>query len=232
MTVYKISNNFNNKVYIGATKRSLRDRWKEHCSCGEKGKDSTHELYRDMYVYGLDNFKIEVLKECVSFEELYDTETHYIQKYNAVECGYNTYHCSPTREDWEEFYQHMKDSMTDEVKGRISQSLKSYRQKHPFSDKHKKRLAEKAMGNKNGEGNPSHSIACYCTGKYGKHEFKNYKEAGIWWYNTCKPFGEIYSEATYQRKIKDCINKGYCIFKRQGYRKIIITADEIKWFRK
>lgn len=227
MIVYKISNNFNNKVYIGATKRSLKERWKEHCTCGEKGGGHAHELYREMHEHGIENFKIEILKECVSFDELYDTETKFIQDYNAVECGYNTYHCSPTREDWEEFYQHMKDSMTDEVKRQISKTLKSYRSEHPFSEQHKQRLSEKALGNKNGECNLSHSVACLCTGKYGRHEFRNYKEAGLWWYNTCKPFGEKYSQATYQRKIIDCIDKGYCYFKRKKYK-----FDDIKWFRK
>ena len=227
MIVYKISNNFNGKVYIGATKRSLQDRWKEHCHCGETGENSTHELYRDMYKYGIDNFKIEVLKDCVTFEELYDTETRFIHEYDAVESGYNTYHCSPTREDWEEFYQHMKDSMTDEVKGRISQTLKSYRQEHPFSDKHRQRLSEKAIGNRNGEGNPSHSIPCFCVnGITGERwEFRNIKEAGLWWYNTYHPFGNNYSQATYQRKILEEMEKGYCMFKRKKY-----TFD-IHWYK-
>ena len=30
--IYKITNNINNKIYIGQTKQSLNERWYKHCS--------------------------------------------------------------------------------------------------------------------------------------------------------------------------------------------------------
>lgn len=230
MVVYKITNSLNGKVYIGATKRSLAERWSEHKRGGEN-PNAKHKLYKDMYKYGEENFSICVLEECDTLEELYEKEAYYIDKYDAIESGYNTFSSAPAVEDWEEVYAHLREVMQSGVNKKISDSMKKYRKEHPFSEKHRQRLSESAMGNKNGEGNPSHSIACYCTGKYGMHEFSSYKEAGIWWYNTCKPFGDTYSEATYQRKIKDCIKTGRCVYRRPCYREIVITKDEIKWFK-
>ena len=53
--IYKITNNVNNKVYIGKTIRSLEIRFKEHL------KDSDikdNKLYLEMRKYGKKNFSI------------------------------------------------------------------------------------------------------------------------------------------------------------------------------
>lgn len=225
MIVYKITNKVNGMVYIGATKRKLSDRWKEHLKYSKKYPD--RKLYKAINEFGKDSFLIEIIAEVDTFDELYKLETESIRKYNSVNNGYNTQSVSPQREDWEEYYTYLKSCMTDDVKHKISETMKAHIAKNGISDIHRQRLSESAMGNKNGEGNPSHSVACFCIGKYGRHEFRNYKEAGLWWYNTCKPFGENYSQATYQRKIIDCIDKGYCYFKRKKYK-----FDDIKWYRK
>ena len=46
------------------------------------------ELYKDMRVFGLNNFLFEVLEEC-SLEELNTKEKYWIQYYNSYEEGYN-----------------------------------------------------------------------------------------------------------------------------------------------
>lgn len=83
--IYKITNNINNKVYIGKTIRSLEIRFKEHL------KDSDVEdnkLYRAMRKYGKENFSIEKIEE-VSKEILSERERFWIKEYDSYYDGYN-----------------------------------------------------------------------------------------------------------------------------------------------
>ena len=90
MIVYKISNNINNKVYIGITTHSLEYRWSRHLTEG-RNKNNTKHLYRAMRKYGLDNFSIEQIDSTDDFEELGKLERYYIKKYNSQnpDKGYN-----------------------------------------------------------------------------------------------------------------------------------------------
>ena len=47
----------------------------------------------------------------------------------------------------------------------------------------------------------SRSLGVYCILDTGETlEFDSILHAGKWWYDNYKPFGEVYSTATYQRK--------------------------------
>lgn len=227
MIIYKITNKINGKVYIGQTIHSLEARWKRHLKCARDGVD-TH-LYQAIRKYGEENFIPEIVCEANTKKELNILETYYIQEYDSIHVGYNMVDGGNNNVMFiPEVKEHHKEVVSsDEIRQKISNGMKKYRSEHPFTNEQKKVFSDRAKGNKNGEGNPSHSVACLCIGKYGRHEFRSYKEAGLWWYNTCKPFGEKYSQATYQRKIIDCIDKGYCYFKRKKYK-----FDDIKWYRK
>lgn len=62
--IYKITNNVNEKFYIGKTKRSnLSRRWKEH-QWKALDENCRHPLYDGIRHHGLENFSIEVLEEC------------------------------------------------------------------------------------------------------------------------------------------------------------------------
>ena len=232
MIIYKAENKINGKLYIGQTIRSLTARRNQHLNNARKGVSG--KFYDAIREYGEDNFEFSVICKAYSKDELDDLERYYIAKYNTVNDGYNSLSggSANVMEIPSVKEKHKKILGSDEIRQKISKGMKNYRAEHPFSSAHRQKLSQKAIGNNNGNGNSSHSVACYCTGKYGVHEFKNYKEAGIWWYETCKPFGETYSQTTYQRKIIDCIEKGYCKFSKPGYRDVTITSDEIKWFRK
>lgn len=231
MIVYKITNTVNGKVYIGATKRRLKDRWNDHCKRAKKFSD--RKLYKAINECGEDNFTIEQIVEVDSFDDLYRIEAENIKLYDSVQNGYNTLSEAPQIEDWEEFYSEFKAVMqTDCVRQKISQSMKAYRQEHRFTDIHRQRISKSAIGNKNGRGNKSHSIACYCIVDGNKYSFNNYKEAGLWWYNTYHPFGDVYSSATYQRKIIDCIENGYCVYRdKHTHKDTIIVSSVIRWYR-
>lgn len=88
--IYKISNNFDAKVYIGKTTSTLEERWKQHL---EKAKlfpnvPFKSKLYAAMKKYGADNFFISVIEQC-SNEDLNVRERFWIAKENSYYNGYN-----------------------------------------------------------------------------------------------------------------------------------------------
>ena len=88
--IYKITNNINNKVYIGQTtkKNGFDDRYG---SGVEKNSHNIH-LKRSISKYGIDNFKIDKELDCAySLEELNEKEIEYIKYYhsNDPKYGYN-----------------------------------------------------------------------------------------------------------------------------------------------
>lgn len=73
------------KSYIGQTTRSLFERAQHN---GKEYKNCT-VFYNAIQKYGWDNFKAEILEECLS-SELDEKEKSYIEKYNSlVPNGYN-----------------------------------------------------------------------------------------------------------------------------------------------
>lgn len=83
--VYKITNNINNKIYVGMTRYTIQKRWQEHKN--KYKKKNTH-LYFAMRKYGIENFSIEVIEECKE-EDLILREAYWIQFYNSYNDGYN-----------------------------------------------------------------------------------------------------------------------------------------------
>lgn len=83
--IYKISNDVNNKVYIGLTTRSLEQRWKEH-TIYNINDDSL--IHRAMRKYGVEHFFIELIEECEN-NMLQEKEKYWIKYYNSYQCGYN-----------------------------------------------------------------------------------------------------------------------------------------------
>lgn len=87
--VYKITNKVNNKVYIGITSKGLSARWKEHLYNAEHG--CPFKLHNALRKYGKENFSIELIDFCNSWEELEEKERYYISEYKSLqdEFGYN-----------------------------------------------------------------------------------------------------------------------------------------------
>lgn len=83
--VYKITNIINNKNYIGITTRGLENRWKEHLSVAnnQNSKDYNALFKKAIRKYGKENFKIELLENCNSIENMKEKEKFYIAKYNS-----------------------------------------------------------------------------------------------------------------------------------------------------
>lgn len=233
MIVYKITNKINGKVYIGQTSRTLKARWEQHIRNTNKGTKT--KFYNALRKYGADNFTVETLCRAYSNEELNDLEIYYIHKYDSIRTGYNMIDARYTNVmDFNDVKEkHRVRVQSEENRRKISESMKKkIADGKFFTEEHRSKLSQKAKGNKNGEGNPSHSIGCYCIIDGMRRDFNNYKEAGIWWYMKDKPFGDKYSQATYQRKIIDCIETGECKFQRKDKSYVHITKDNIEWYRK
>lgn len=85
--IYLITNNINNKMYVGQTARDLVTRWNEHKSRSNPS-DGTY-LHNAIAKYGEENFSIKVIEE-VQDALLSESEQFYIKQYNSLyPNGYN-----------------------------------------------------------------------------------------------------------------------------------------------
>lgn len=88
--IYKITNKINGKTYIGQTRTSIEQRWKEHIRAALRhdNKDHSAPLHLAIEKYGVDNFLVEQLDECEN-NDLDDYEIYWIKKLNSYNNGYN-----------------------------------------------------------------------------------------------------------------------------------------------
>jgi group I intron endonuclease len=86
--IYKILNKINGLVYIGCTISSLEKRFQEHlCRCFKT--DYKSKLYNSIKKYGVENFTIDLVKEC-DLNVIYETEKKYIQEFDSYNNGLNS----------------------------------------------------------------------------------------------------------------------------------------------
>ena len=89
--IYKITNQINDKCYIGQS-HNIHERWMKHRSRAYQINDINYDchFYRAIMKYGLEHFSFEILEECSS-EELSNREMFYISFYDSFnpEHGYN-----------------------------------------------------------------------------------------------------------------------------------------------
>lgn len=85
--IYKITNDINNKVYIGKTEKTVEQRFKQHCRESHFSRANRRPLYAAMNKYGIEHFKVETIEETNSPEE---REQFWIKEYNSYgSTGYN-----------------------------------------------------------------------------------------------------------------------------------------------
>lgn len=99
--IYKITNNINNKIYVGKTSLpTIEDRFKEHITDSKKWYYSSKEerekrpLYNAFYKYGIENFSISLIETVKNNEEASEREIYWINKLRTYigfeDCnGYN-----------------------------------------------------------------------------------------------------------------------------------------------
>lgn len=87
MLIYKITNTLNNKVYIGQTVNSLRERRNSHKT---QSKISLYPIHKAIREYGWENFEWEILHKNVPDLFTLDTlERYEIYKHDSFYNGYN-----------------------------------------------------------------------------------------------------------------------------------------------
>lgn len=86
--IYCITNNINQKKYVGKTNNTIKKRWWQHKNDATKRKAEKRPLYRAINKYGAENFSIIMLEEC-SPEESSEREIYWIEKLDTYHNGYN-----------------------------------------------------------------------------------------------------------------------------------------------
>lgn len=98
--LYMITNDINDKLYIGETSGTMKDRYTNHLACVKDIKNKK-PLYEDMRKYGVEHFKVEKIADvvCCSHYSLVDIENHLIRFFNSqspngynLRCGMYTKH--------------------------------------------------------------------------------------------------------------------------------------------
>lgn len=217
MIIYRATNKLNNKCYVGQTRHSLEHRKQVHLQKARQGV-KTH-FYSAIRKYGEDNFEWEIICSTNSKAVLNELETFYITKFNSIKNGYNMVDGGDNNiMDIESVKtKHDATMRSNEVRSKISVSMKMYRANHPFTSEHRRKLSERAKGNHNFGTGDTRSIGCYCVDADGdKHPFHSYRDAWKWWSSVPNVF-DTKAECVYQRKIKQSIQTGQYSYKGETY---------------
>lgn len=86
--IYVITNDINNKQYVGKTNKNIEERFKEHIKDSKKEQYKKRPLYNAINKYGIEHFSIKQLEEC-NFAESSIKEIYWIGKLNTYKNGYN-----------------------------------------------------------------------------------------------------------------------------------------------
>lgn len=132
--IYLISNDINNKPYIGKTITTVAERYSKH-KYDMLHYDDTCAIHHAMKKYGIEHFNIQEIEKCDN-DILSEREKYWITYYNAYENGYNL---TPGGEgcpkyDYEFIYNEFKKGKTqkeiaEEIgceKHTITRALRSY----------------------------------------------------------------------------------------------------------
>lgn len=113
--IYKHTNKFNNKAYIGQTINIPHYRW----NSGEGYKDSLY-FYNAIQKYGWENFTHEILEKDIPISQLNEREIYWIAFYktDSREYGYNLTSGGTSK-------------LNEEQPSRRKQKLQEWRQDHP-----------------------------------------------------------------------------------------------------
>ena len=84
--IYKITNNINDKIYIGQTNHTLTERLHQHYLDSRKPHRKHRPLYQAINKYGIENFSIELIEET---NNPLEREIYWIEYYGSFKNGYN-----------------------------------------------------------------------------------------------------------------------------------------------
>ena len=87
--IYLITNNINNKRYVGKTEKTPQERFKEHIDNVYSENDKNRPLYKALKKYGVDNFSLSILESNIPSKELAMREQYWIKKLDTYQKEYN-----------------------------------------------------------------------------------------------------------------------------------------------
>lgn len=88
--IYLITNDVNNKQYIGKTYYdNIQKRWEQHLKDYNKLRYEKRPLYDAMKKYGIEHFHIEEIEYVQAEVNLEEREIYWISQYNTYHNGYN-----------------------------------------------------------------------------------------------------------------------------------------------
>lgn len=203
MIIYMIQNKLNGKMYIGQTRRPLKERINQHKLDAENGVG--FELHNSIRKHGWDNFEVTILDETDNIDKLNELEEYYISKYDSINKGYNlalggknnTMDSPKIRKHHDEIMRNddvrnkisntMKAKLSDpEIKKsyteRLMKGFKNYAKTDKFKEDQKNRHLSVEHSYKL---NSAKYKKVYCVDKNNEFvaEFKCVKDAAYWWYN-------------------------------------------------
>ena len=88
--IYKVTNQENNKIYIGQTIQTLQERKNKHYYKASQKDDYNTHFINALRKYPKNSFIWEIIDEADSQEELDKKEKEWILHYDSIEKGYNT----------------------------------------------------------------------------------------------------------------------------------------------
>lgn len=125
MYIYKITNNINNKIYIGKSTDS-----RPHKKISYYGSGLL--IGRAIEKYGISNFTKEIIDECLDNDELCEKEMYWILHYNSTDSSVG-YNITPGGTGGDTLSNHPN---ADIIREKISNTLKG----RVFTEDHKKNL--------------------------------------------------------------------------------------------
>lgn len=136
MLIYLITNTINNKVYVGQTTHTLKERMWNYKKEYNYPLSKDRPILRAMRKYGFENFSFSILEDDIQIqEELDEKERYYINKYHSltIQNGYNV-----------ELGGNGRGKHSEEVKKKISEAQKGEKN-HMFGKTGKLNGASKAI---------------------------------------------------------------------------------------
>ena len=150
---YKITNDFNDEIYIGSTCNTLVRRFISHKDDCKRDKNKHRPLYQLMNEIGFDRFRIELIEDypCEDKYQLRQREGHYIRQIGT----YNRWIAGREHKEWKETNKDKIALKTKENyeknKEKIFNRRKEFRQNNEellqaqakqYNEKHKKKYCE------------------------------------------------------------------------------------------
>ena len=91
-TVYRITNKVNQKIYVGFTEKSLRERMAQHRRDSLNKSGRKRLFMKAIRKYGMEAFEIEAIYQSEDKEDALEKERHFVKEWNSNhrKIGYNS----------------------------------------------------------------------------------------------------------------------------------------------